>query len=85
MATVEDTRLHPIARFAFEYGSKDLYEVDVKASYSLNGVPQKEWLALSDAPKPRSEAKLESVRLKGSRCVVRWSLSNPDQKIAELQ
>jgi hypothetical protein len=35
-ATAEDTRVRPIARFALEYGSKDLYEIDVLVTYSAN-------------------------------------------------
>jgi hypothetical protein len=50
-ATIEQTRLHPIARYALEYGNKnDLYEIDVLGSYSANGVVHKDWAPLSLSP-----------------------------------
>jgi hypothetical protein len=83
-AVAEDTRLHPIARYALEYGSKDLYTVDVLATYSFNDVPQKDWIPLSESPKTLDEAKSQAASLKGKQCLVRWDPSAPDQKIAEL-
>lgn len=84
-ATIEDTRLHPIARFSFQYGSKDLYEIDVLATYTLNGAPRKDWVTLTEAPKPSDKATAEAAALKGKTCVLRWAPSAPDQKIAELR
>jgi len=84
-ATIEDTRLHPVARFAFEIGSKDLYALDVLAAYALNGAPQKEWVTLTLPAKPKSWATAEAATLKGKPCLLRWDPSAPDQKIAELR
>ena len=83
-AFAEDTRLHPIARYALEYGSKDLYEIDVLAIYSFNGMAQKDWIPLSQPPKSLNEAKSQAASLKGKQCLVRWDPSAPEQKVAEL-
>jgi hypothetical protein len=84
-ATVEQSRLRPIAGYALEYGSKKLYEVDVFASYSMNNVQHKEWVPLSQAPLSLAEAQSMSPRLKGRSCFVRWDPSSPDQRIADLR
>ena len=83
-AVAEDTRLHPISRYALEYGSKDLYEVDVLATYSFNGAPQKDWIPLSEPAKSLDEAKSQAASLKGKQCLVRWDPSAPEQKVVEL-
>ena len=83
-ATIEDARLHPVARFAFEIGSKDLYSIDVLATYTVNGVPQKEWVTLTLPAQPKSEAATGAATLKGKPCLLRWDPSASDQKIAEL-
>jgi hypothetical protein len=84
-AVVEDTRLRPIARFALQYGSKPLYETDVLATYTVNGTPHKDWLPLSESPKPGKDAQAEATALKGKQCFVRWDPATPDQKIVELR
>jgi len=83
-ATIEDTRLRPVARFAFEIGSQDLYALDVLAAYTLNGASQKEWVALTLPAEPKSQATTDAAMLKGHTCLLRWDPSTPNQKIAEL-
>ena len=85
-ATIEQTRLHPIARYALEYGNKnDLYEIDVLASYSANGVQHEEWAPLSQSPKPLAESQSLLPSLKGKQCTIRWDPASPDQKFVELR
>jgi hypothetical protein len=84
-ATIEQTRIHPIARYALEYGSKDLYEVDVLTSYSVNGVQRDDWVPLSEAPQSLAKVQSATQHLKGRQCLVRWDPSSPDQKIADLR
>jgi hypothetical protein len=83
-ATVKQTRLHPIARYALEYGGKDLYEIDILAKYAANGVQHEDWVPLSEPPKALAEAQAAALRLTGRECLVRWDSAAPDQKIAEL-
>ena len=85
IATIEQSRLHPIARYALEYGNKNnLYEIDVLAEYSTNGVEHHDWAPLSESPKPLAEAQSSLLPLKGKRCIIRWDPASPDQKFAEL-
>src|SRR5436309_2825270 len=51
-ATAEDTRVRPMARFALEYGSKDLYEIDVLVAYTSNGTSHQDWVPFSEKPRP---------------------------------
>jgi hypothetical protein len=83
-ATIDQTRLHPIARYALQYGSKDLYDVDVLASYSANGVQHEDWVPLDESPKSLAAAQAMAPLLKGKQCLVRWDPASPDQKIADL-
>jgi hypothetical protein len=82
-ATIEQTRYHPIARYSLEYGSKDLYEVDVLTTYNVKDVQQRNWVPLSTTPMSLAQAQSTS-NLKGTQCLVRWDQAHPDQKIAEL-
>lgn len=84
-AIAQDTRLRPLARFALQYGSKPLYEIDVLASYAVEGTPHQDWLPLSQSPQPDQEAHTEAAALKGRSCVVRWDPQTPDRKIVELR
>jgi len=84
-ATIEQTRLHPIARYALEYGSKDLYEIDVLASYSANGASHEDWIPLSTPPKSLAAAQSTLSTLKGKQCMIRWDPAAPDQKTADIQ
>jgi len=82
-ATAEDTRVRPMARFALEYGSKDLYEIDVLATYTSNGTSHQDWVPFSEKPKPLNEAKPEAAALKGKPLLLRWDPAVPDQKLAD--
>jgi hypothetical protein len=82
-ATVQETRLRPVAKYALEYGSKDLYEVDVLVSYSSNGAPLKNWVPLSEAPKPLANAQATQRDLNGKTCLVRWDSASPDDRTAD--
>lgn len=83
-ATIEDTRLRPLAKFGFEYGGKDLYEVDVLATYSVAGQVHHDWVPLTTAPAPSAAAQKAASELKGKRCSVRWDPAVPDQRLADL-
>ena len=82
-ATADDTRVRPMARFALEYGSKDLYEIDVLVTYTSTGTSHKDWVPFSEKPRPLSEAKPEAAALKGKPLLLRWDPASPDQKLAE--
>jgi hypothetical protein len=82
--TIQQARLHPIARYALEYGSKDLYEIDVLATYSANGAPHEDWVPYSTPPKSLAAAQSAVSLLKGKQCLVRWDPASPDQKIADI-
>jgi hypothetical protein len=84
-ATIEDTRTRPLARYALEYGSKGLYEVDVLATYAADGRLQKDWIPIAEAAKSLPEAKSQAATMKGKLCTVRWDPAAPDQKFAELR
>lgn len=79
----EDTRIRPMARFALEYGSKGLYEVDVLAAYSIDGVAHQDWAPVSGAPMPQAQAQAEATRMKGKPCTLRWNPSAPDQRTVD--
>ncbi len=84
-ATVIGSRLRPIARFSLQYGSKPLYELDVLASYTADGVPRQDWLPTSEPPQTESEARSEAATLAGKRWSVRWNPGAADHKIATIQ
>jgi hypothetical protein len=84
-AMIEATRIQPIPGRPFEYGSKQLYEVDVLVTYPLNGTPQHLWLPLSQPPQRRAAAQTQQAILEGAPCFLRWDPAHPDDKIAELR
>ena len=84
-AVIESVRIQPIAGRPFEYGSTQLYELDVLVINPLTSPPQHGWLPLSQAPRPLTEVRAQAATLKGQRCTLRQDSAHPDETIAELR
>ena len=84
VATIEDTRIQRVQIANWEFGGAVLYEVEVQAKYSANGVEHEKWIPLTEAPHSQTDAELKAYLLKGKQCFVRWNPSSPNQIIADI-
>jgi hypothetical protein len=84
-ATIEQTRVQPIPGRPFEYGSHQLYEVDVLLTYNVANQPHHDWLPLSQPPQNLSAAQAQRTALPGKPCNLRWDPAHPDNVLAELR
>ena len=84
-ATIRDTRTRLVSRTDSMYGGHMLYEVQVLATFSMNGSHQERWITVQQAPKTLSSAQFEESHWKGSQCIVRWKPSDPREIAIEVR
>lgn len=84
VATIEDTRTNLVSKVDSNFGGGMFYEVQVLATFSMNGSQQKRWITVEQSPKTLTSAQFEEVHWKGTHCIVRWNPSNPRQIAVEL-
>jgi hypothetical protein len=79
-ATIEDVR--PVV--VSQGGRAMLYQAEVLADYSANGLEQKRWIRIERLPALLTDVEFQAFRWKGKQCVVRWKVSQPNHVIAEV-
>jgi len=82
-ATIQDARPKLIGQGNSQGGGAMLYNVEVLARFSKDGVLQQRWITVGESPMLLADAQFKAFRWKGQQCTVRWKPSDPDRVIAE--
>jgi hypothetical protein len=84
IAVVEDVRTKVAEQVNSNAGGEMRYDAEVLARFSVNGTPQERWIRVEQTPKPLDYIEFESRQWKGKSYFVRWSPTNPDQIVIDI-
>jgi hypothetical protein len=67
-----------------QYGGAMLYQVQVLASFPVNGSIEERWITVDQVPKSLDAIHFQEYRWKGGKYFVRWKPSDPDRIVIEI-
>jgi hypothetical protein len=84
IATVKDVRTKLVSETGSQYGGAMLYQVQVLASFPVNGSIEERWITVDQVPKSLDAIHFQEYRWKGGKYFVRWKPSDPDRIVIEI-
>jgi hypothetical protein len=82
--TIEDVRPVLVTKVDSNLGGAMLYDVQVLAKYSANGVQREEWITVSQRPERLADEQFQAFRWKGKSCTIRWNAMTSRQIVVEI-